>query len=70
MAIENIVDFNIQIQSVTPKDIFDSKKYRQKYGLLTIDSVLLSIMRNLGIRDIATNDMDFERVDFLTVWKP
>ena len=30
----------------------------------------LYIMNANGIRDIATNDLDFEQVDWITVWKP
>jgi hypothetical protein len=43
---------------------------REAYYLLTNDSLNHYIMKVNGIRDIATNDSDFEQVDWITVWKP
>ena len=50
--------------------IFESRALREAYYLLTNDSLNLYIMKVNGIRDIATNDSDFEQVDWITVWKP
>ena len=41
-----------------------------RYGLLITDSIHLSTIEKSGIRNIATNDGDFERVKFMQVWKP
>ena len=41
-----------------------------KYGLLATDALLVATMRHYGIKKIATFDKDFERVDFLKLWKP
>ncbi len=42
----------------------------KSYGLLISDSVHAAVCREHKIDNIATNDRDFERVDFLKVWKP
>ncbi len=42
----------------------------RKYGLLFSDALHSACCKVNDIKDIATNDRDFERVDFLKVWKP
>jgi predicted nucleic acid-binding protein len=41
-----------------------------KYGLLPNDTLHAVTCYDNKIEDIATNDSDFERVDFLKIWKP
>jgi predicted nucleic acid-binding protein len=43
---------------------------RDRYGLLTNDSVIVATMRDAGVTAIATADRDFERVDGLQVFRP
>ncbi|MFQ6056337.1 MAG: type II toxin-antitoxin system VapC family toxin [Methanosarcinales archaeon] len=52
----------IPIDSI--KDIIDN------YHLLPSDAIHATTCKIYGINNIATNDSDFERVDFLEVWKP
>ena len=40
-----------------------------RYGLLITDSIHLSTMDKNRIGNIATNDGDFDRVDFIQAWK-
>jgi len=40
-----------------------------KYGLLPNDALIAATCKHYGIKDIATFDKDFERVEFLNVWK-
>lgn len=40
------------------------------YALLPNDSIHLATIEKCGIENIATNDRDFERVEWLKVWKP
>jgi len=49
---------------------FKVKSLEKKYYLLTNDSLNLHVMKSNKISDIATNDRDFERVDFIKVWRP
>lgn len=48
----------------------DFVEISKKYDLMATDAVHVSIMRRHGLTNIATNDPDFERVAWLTVWKP
>ncbi|MEX2690478.1 MAG: PIN domain-containing protein [Candidatus Njordarchaeum guaymaensis] len=69
-AVKKIPRFNVKILSVPIDAIFQSKELRKKYYLLTNDSLNLHVMKSNKISDIATNDRDFERVDFIKVWRP
>ena len=42
----------------------------KKYGLLSNDTVHPVTMKRHGITNIATNDRDFERVEWLNIYKP
>jgi predicted nucleic acid-binding protein len=42
----------------------------QAYGLLTNDAIITALMQRHGIKHLATNDDDFDRVPGITVWKP
>ena len=47
------------------------KCYKAKdYSLLTNDAFHVATMKRQGITNIATNDPDFGRVEWLKVWKP
>ncbi len=70
IAIKEIPEFRIKILLITAEAIFESKSYRKKYNLLTNDSLNLYAMKTSGLADIATNDRDFERIEWLKVWKP
>jgi len=41
----------------------------KKYGLLPNDALIAATCKHYGIRNIATFDRNFERIDFLKVWK-
>ena len=69
-AVAEIPRFNIGILPLGRDGIFESRALREAYCLLTNDSLNLHIMRCNGIQDIATNDSDFEKVNWITVWKP
>jgi len=45
-------------------------RYSKNYGLLSNDAIHLATMKRYGITNIATNDADFEGVEWLKVWKP
>lgn len=69
-AIKQIPQLGFQIVPVTIGQIFGSHSPRQLYGLLTNDSILLSVMIELGVADLATNDADFDSVSGIRIWKP
>lgn len=64
-AIENleIVEIDREVYGV-------ALECSKKYGLLSNDAVHLATMKRHGITNIATNDRDFERVEWLNIQKP
>jgi len=70
IAVKEIQAFRIKILSVPIDAVFQSENLRKEYYLLTNDSLNVYVMKINGLTDIATNDFDFERVEWLKVWKP
>jgi len=64
-AIENleIVEIDREVYGI-------ALEYSKKYGLLSNDAVHLATIKKHGITNIATNDRDFERIEWLNVRKP
>jgi predicted nucleic acid-binding protein len=61
---------HINILSLTYKDLHISKKYRDNYGLLANDSLIVAVMERENITYLATNDPDFARVPGISVRQP
>ncbi|MGD8792075.1 MAG: type II toxin-antitoxin system VapC family toxin [Anaerolineae bacterium] len=60
----------IHILDVTYRELHASKQYREEYGLLTRDSIILAVMRRNKLVHMATNDRDFEQIAGIKVWLP
>lgn len=60
----------VNILPVTYREIHNSKQFRDTYGLLTNDSIILAMMSRYKITDLATNDRDFRRVPDIRLWTP
>jgi predicted nucleic acid-binding protein len=45
-------------------------KFMKRYHFLPNDAIHIATMKRYGMTHIATNDSDFERVEWITVWKP
>lgn len=69
-AISSIPKMKISIWSLTRKAFSLAQTISQEYGLLTNDSLNLALMRQHRIKNIATNDTDFQRVKNINFWKP
>ena len=67
---ENIMDMNLEIVSFSDLIFTDALKFMKQHRLMSNDAVHLATMKRHRITDIATNDRDFERVEWLKVWKP
>ena len=61
-----IINISILNGSLFPDFIEISKKY----WLMATDAFHVATMKGHGIINIATNDPDFERVEWTKVWKP
>lgn len=60
----------IHILAITYREIHNSKQFRDEYGMLTNDSVILAVMRRHKLVHLVTNDDDFKRVPGIKVWLP
>ena len=45
-------------------------EFISRYSILPDDAINVATMKRYGITNIATNDPDFERVNWVKVWKP
>jgi predicted nucleic acid-binding protein len=70
IAVEEIPEFNIEILTIEDDAIFESRSLREQYGLMTNDSLNLYAMKTRGLKIIASNDRDFERIKGIEIWKP
>ena len=69
-CIESIYQMRIDILPIYAGDILESAYIRKEFGLLTNDSIILASMKRYGVKLIATNDRDFERIHNIKVYKP
>ncbi len=69
-ALDDIFDSPIVILPLTLEVLQHAKTLSHKYNLLFSDAIHAASCEVYGIKHIATNDPDFDRVDFLKVWKP
>jgi predicted nucleic acid-binding protein len=67
---ENIASFNLEIISPDINTIKRSQQMKRRYGFLSNDALSLQIMEDLKINNLASNDSDFERVNFIKLYKP
>jgi len=61
---------NLSILDLSPESLEDIGKIHSLYGLLSNDAYHLLTMEKHGIKNIATTDRDFERIECLNIWKP
>lgn len=69
-VVEVLQTLGIKILPLDGDDILKSNEAKKQYGLLTNDAINLAIMRRHQLKNVATNDPDFERVNDLLIWKP
>ena len=70
-AIKNIEQIeNLRIVGVQRDALDLALEFSQKYGLLATDAIHVATMKIEGLSILASNDRDFERVDWLELWTP
>jgi len=62
--------FNITIISSDLPLIKKSQIMKRRYGFLSNDALTLQIMEDMKIKNLASNDADFERVETITLYRP
>jgi predicted nucleic acid-binding protein len=65
-----IQDMGVHPLAPTFDDLLASQEFKIGFGFLTNDAINLAVMKRHNLIHIATNDSDFERVEYLKVWKP
>jgi predicted nucleic acid-binding protein len=65
-----IATFGIEVLPADLGVCLRAAEPRERFGLLTNDSIIVATMRDAGVTAIATADRDFERVDGLQVFRP
>lgn len=67
---ERILALNFLFIASTESIVRAAHPERQGASLLTNDSMIVSCMREYGIKFLATRDRDFERVGDITIFRP
>ncbi len=60
----------IQVEPVTLTTLERATSISTKYQLLTNDALAVAVMEQLGLKDLATNDENFDAVTGFTMWMP
>ena len=65
-----IAELNINIVQITPKLIEESQAVKTRFGFLSNDALTVALMEEHQIAFLASNDLDFERVEWLKLCLP
>ncbi|OGO41183.1 MAG: hypothetical protein A2Z04_09140 [Chloroflexi bacterium RBG_16_57_9] len=68
--VSELARMKVDIKPVDHVNLHGSKRFRQDYGFMTNDSLVLAVMKRHKVIHLATNDRDFERVPEIKVWAP
>ena len=62
--------YGLVILEATPEAFSIARRLMQAYRLLSNDALHLAVMQKASLRDLATNDADFEGIEDFHIWKP
>lgn len=60
----------VNVVELTYRDLHASRVFREQYGLMVNDSLIVAVLQRERIQFLATNDVDFERVPNIAVRVP
>ncbi len=69
-ALDDVFDSSVVILPLNLEVLHHAKTLSKEHNLLFSDAIHAASCKVYGIKHIATNDSDFDRVDFLKGWKP
>ena len=69
-VLDDVFNSRMVIIPLTLEVLQYAKTFSKKYNLLFSDAIHAASCNLFNVKHIATNDSDFERVDFLKIWKP
>ena len=67
---KKIAELNIEIVQINQKTIEESQFVKAQYGFLSNDALIIRLMETLGLSILASNDLDFRRVDWVKLYLP
>ncbi len=69
-VVEQLPQSNLQVLPVAWADIATATATSQKYELLSGDALIVTLMEQHGLVNLASNDADFDRVSWLKRFSP
>jgi predicted nucleic acid-binding protein len=69
-VVADVVAFGIKGLPITLPLLHDTVRLCQQHGLLTNDALVVAVMQQHGLTDLASNDPDFDRVPGITRYEP
>ena len=69
-AVQTVVNSKVQILSITAALVIAAATVSQQTGLLSNDALVVAVMREHGLVNLASHDADFDRVPGLTRYAP
>lgn len=69
-VVDEILDFGIDVQPITAHLVSAAAAITQQVGLLSGDALVVAIMREHGLVNLASHDADFDRVPGLRRYTP
>ena len=69
-AAQVIPEMGISVLPLTHGHLLSSQAVRARYGLLINDSLIIAMMKESGVTNLATNDGAFRRVDGIRIFGP
>lgn len=69
-AVDEVPRFGVQVLTIPPPMIAVAATLSQQAGLLSNDALIVALMRENGIAALASNDVDFDRVQGIIRYAP
>jgi predicted nucleic acid-binding protein len=69
-AIDEVLQSGLQVLSIPPPLIATAAAVSQQVGLLSGDALVVAVMREHGLVNLASHDSDFDRVPEVTRYAP
>jgi predicted nucleic acid-binding protein len=69
-ALENVLQSRTQVLTIVPPLLLTAGTLSVQYGLLANDALILAVMQQHGLSNLASADSDFDRVPGITRYSP
>jgi predicted nucleic acid-binding protein len=69
-AVEDVPAFGVQVLSATLSHVLSAAALSQQHGLLSGDALVVAVMQQYGLNQLASHDSDVDRVSGLARYSP